>query len=55
MRQENRLREEFGEINQQHNTSLMKNIRLNSLMLRPAVFSLYLLVLIIMLSFFGIK
>ncbi len=55
MRQENRMRKEFGEINQKHNTSLMRNIRLNSLMLRPAVFSLYLLVLIIMLSFFGIK
>lgn len=55
MRQEKRMSEEFGSINRDHNRALMKNIKLNSLMLRPAVFSLYLLVLIIMLAFFGVK
>ncbi|TCP23440.1 ATP-binding cassette subfamily B protein [Scopulibacillus darangshiensis] len=55
MRQEGRLKSEFAVINQQHNTSIMRSIRLNSLMLRPAVTVLYLIVLIIILSFFGIK
>ncbi|MBM7644895.1 ATP-binding cassette subfamily B protein [Scopulibacillus daqui] len=55
MRQENRLRKEFGAINQQHFSAMMKSIRLNSLMLRPAVYALYLLVLMITLSFFGIQ
>lgn len=54
-RQEGRLKKEFGAINQSHNTALMKSVRLNSLMLRPAVYTLYLIVLMIVLSFFGIK
>ncbi|MFC7395180.1 ABC transporter ATP-binding protein [Scopulibacillus cellulosilyticus] len=55
MRQEMRLKKEFGAINGQHFGAMMKSIRLNSLMLRPAVYTLYLLVLIITLSFFGIQ
>jgi ATP-binding cassette subfamily B multidrug efflux pump len=55
MRQEKRLRKEFGQINQEHNEALQKNIRLNGLLLRPANDFVYLLALILVLSFFGIK
>lgn len=55
MRQEKRFRREFGAINERHNKAMLKTVRLNSLLLRPAVYSIYLLGLIIMLSFFGIQ
>lgn len=55
MRQEKRLRREFAHINQQHNDALMQNIKLNSLLLRPAVEFLYLLAVIALLSFFGFQ
>lgn len=55
MRQERRMREEFGKINNEHKKALMKSVRLNSLMLRSAVYSVYLLGLIMILSFFGIQ
>jgi ATP-binding cassette subfamily B multidrug efflux pump len=55
MRQEKRLRKEFGQVNQEHNTALLRNIKLNGLLLRPAVDLVYLLALIMVLSFFGIR
>jgi ATP-binding cassette subfamily B multidrug efflux pump len=55
MRQEKRLRREFGQINQEHNSALLKNIKLNGLLLRPANDFVYLMALILVLSFFGIK
>lgn len=55
MRQERRLRNEFGQVNQEHNSALMKNIKLNGLLLRPAVDFVYLLALMLVLSFFGIN
>ncbi|WEG10836.1 ABC transporter ATP-binding protein [Pullulanibacillus sp. KACC 23026] len=55
MRQEKRLRREFAAINQSHYLATFKRIKLNSLMLRPAVYSVYLLTLMLVLSFFGIQ
>lgn len=55
MRQERRLRGEFGKINDEHKTAMLKNVRLNSLMLRSAVYSVYLIGLILILGFFGIQ
>ncbi|RYL94802.1 ABC transporter ATP-binding protein [Sporolactobacillus sp. THM7-4] len=55
LRQERRIRREFGKINEEHKTAMIQNVRLNSLMLRSAVYSVYLLGLIIILSFFGIQ
>ncbi|MCO7176687.1 ABC transporter ATP-binding protein [Sporolactobacillus kofuensis] len=55
MRQEKRLRNEFGKINGDHKRAMLKSVRLNSLMLRSAVYSVYLLGLIMILGFFGIQ
>lgn len=53
-RQEKRLREEFGVINEQHFKAGMRNIKVNGLLLRPAVDLIYSLGLIIVLGYFGI-
>ena len=53
-RQEERLKREFGEINDKHFDAGMKNIKADGLLLRPAVDLVYTLALIIVLSFFGI-
>ncbi|MGF6950978.1 ATP-binding cassette subfamily B multidrug efflux pump [Neobacillus sp. B4I6] len=53
-RQEKRLREEFGAINEQHYQAGMKNIKIDGLLLRPAIDLIYILGLIIVLSYFGI-
>ncbi|WP_028984229.1 ABC transporter ATP-binding protein [Sporolactobacillus terrae] len=55
MRQQKRLRNEFGEINNDHKKALLKSVRLNSLMLRPAVYSVYIIGLIMILSYFGVQ
>lgn len=55
MRQEKRLRQEFARTNQEHQDALMRNIKLNSLLLRPAVELLYLLAIVTVLSFFGFQ
>nr|WP_283163366.1 ABC transporter transmembrane domain-containing protein [Sporolactobacillus mangiferae] len=55
MRQEKRLRNEFGHINSEHKMALLQSVRLNSLMLRSAVYSVYLIGLMMILSFFGIQ
>lgn len=54
-RQEKRLRKEFGEINEEHYRAGMKNIKVDGLLLRPAVDLVYVAALIIVLSFFGIS
>ncbi|MBS8263663.1 ATP-binding cassette domain-containing protein [Mesobacillus boroniphilus] len=54
-RQEERLKREFGEINDKHFEAGMKNIKADGLLLRPAVDLVYILALIIVLSFFGIS
>jgi len=53
-RQEERLKKEFGDINDKHFEAGMKNIKADGLLLRPAVDLVYVFALIIVLSFFGI-
>lgn len=53
-RQEKRLRSEFGEINEQHFNAGMKNIKIDSLLLRPAIDLIYIIGLMIVISYFGI-
>lgn len=52
-RQEKRLRKEFEAINEQHYQSGMKNIKIDGLLLRPAVDLISVLGLIIVLNYFG--
>ncbi|MDZ5473369.1 ABC transporter transmembrane domain-containing protein [Bacillus sp. 31A1R] len=53
-RQEKRLRAEFGEINDKHYQAGMKNIKVDGLLLRPAIDLVYVAAIILVLSFFGI-
>jgi len=53
-RQEKRLRKEFGDINEKHYNAGMKNIKIDGLLLRPAIDLIYIFALIIVLSYFGI-
>ncbi|MBO8171672.1 MAG: ATP-binding cassette domain-containing protein [Bacillaceae bacterium] len=53
MRQEKRLRREFGSINHEHYEAELKNIKYNGLLLRPAVDLIQLLAIILVLQFFG--
>ncbi|WP_066320981.1 ABC transporter ATP-binding protein [Bacillus sp. FJAT-29814] len=53
-RQEKRLRQEFGAINDKHYQAGMKNIKIDALLLRPAIDLIYIFALIIVLSYFGI-
>ncbi|WP_048602045.1 ABC transporter ATP-binding protein [Rubeoparvulum massiliense] len=52
-RQEKRMQQEFGGINDEHYRAMIRIIRLNALLLRPAVELAQLLTLILLLSFFG--
>ncbi|MCM3587257.1 ABC transporter transmembrane domain-containing protein [Mesobacillus maritimus] len=54
-RQEKRLREEFGDINEKHYQAGMRNIKADGLLLRPAIDLVYIVALIIVLSYFGIS
>ncbi|WP_449540111.1 ABC transporter ATP-binding protein [Ferdinandcohnia sp. Marseille-Q9671] len=54
-RQEKRMRKEFAEINEAHYQAGFKNIKLDGLLLRPAVDFIYILTIIMVLSFFGIS
>lgn len=53
MRQQDRLRREFDKINGEHYEANMRNMKLNGLLLRPAVDLIYLIALMVVLSFFG--
>ncbi|MED3624155.1 ABC transporter transmembrane domain-containing protein [Neobacillus thermocopriae] len=53
-RQEKRLRQEFGVINHQHYHAGMKNIKIDGLLLRPAIDLIYIFALILVLSYFGV-
>ncbi|MCY0886855.1 MAG: ABC transporter transmembrane domain-containing protein [Alicyclobacillaceae bacterium] len=53
MRQQQRLRGEFGHINEAYRSSRMRNIRMNGLMLRPLVDLVYFLTLMTIIFFFG--
>ncbi|WP_044894134.1 ABC transporter ATP-binding protein [Bacillus alveayuensis] len=54
-RQEKRLRQEFAHINERHYQAGMKNIKIDGLLLRPAIDVVYILSIIVVLSFFGIN
>lgn len=53
-RQQKRLQDDFGVINESHYQAGMKNIKLDGLLLRPAIDVVYVFSLILVLSFFGI-
>lgn len=53
-RQEKRLRQEFSVINEQHFQAGMRNIKIDGLLLRPAIDLIYTIGLIMILSYFGI-
>lgn len=53
-RQEDRLQDEFNEINDSHWYAGKRNIKLDSLLLRPAIDLVYALAIIMVLSYFGI-
>ncbi|MEW9502497.1 ABC transporter ATP-binding protein [Jeotgalibacillus marinus] len=53
-RQEKRMQDEFGVTNQYHYNAGMRNIKIDGLLLRPAINLVYMLALLIILSFFGI-
>jgi ATP-binding cassette, subfamily B, multidrug efflux pump len=53
-RQEKRLRDEFADINDKHFNAGMRNLKLDGLLLRPAIDLVYVVALIMVLSFFGI-
>ncbi|MGD6942321.1 ABC transporter ATP-binding protein [Cytobacillus gottheilii] len=52
-KQEKRMRDEFEEINEAHYKAGIRNIKIDGLLLRPAIDLVYALALIIVLSFFG--
>lgn len=54
-RQEKRLRSEFEEINEKHYMAGMRNIKIEGLLLRPAIDLVYVFALMVVLSFFGIS
>ncbi|KQB93716.1 putative ABC transporter ATP-binding protein exp8 [Geobacillus sp. PA-3] len=54
-RQQHRLYQEFAAVNEAHYEAGMKNIRLDGLLLRPALDVVYLLSIMAVLSFFGIS
>ncbi|SFA46833.1 ATP-binding cassette, subfamily B [Parageobacillus thermantarcticus] len=54
-RQQKRLREEFAQINNKHYAAGMKNIKIDGLLLRPAIDFVYIVSIIVVLSFFGIS
>ncbi|QUG41859.1 ABC transporter ATP-binding protein [Psychrobacillus sp. INOP01] len=53
-RQEDRLQDEFNEINDSHWNAGKRNIKLDSLLLRPAIDLVYALAIIMVLSYFGV-
>ncbi|MEW4283516.1 ABC transporter ATP-binding protein [Priestia koreensis] len=54
-RQEDRMKKEFAKINEEHYEAGLKNIKLDGLLLRPAVDVIYIVSLMIVLSYFGIS
>lgn len=55
MRQEPRLRNEFGEINEAYRRARFRNTQINGLLLRPLMDVVYLLVLMLVLWYFGLR
>ncbi|WPZ19624.1 ABC transporter ATP-binding protein [Geobacillus subterraneus] len=54
-RQQHRLYQEFAAVNEAHYEAGMKNIRLDGLLLRPAIDVIYMLAIMVVLSFFGVS
>lgn len=54
MRQEPRLRKEFGEINEAYRRVRFRNTQLNALLLRPLMDGVYLFTLALILGYFGL-
>lgn len=52
-RQEDRLKAEFDEINEQHLAAAMRNVNLNSYLLRPMISLIYMAAIIVILAYFG--
>jgi ATP-binding cassette subfamily B protein len=52
--QEGRLGREFNEINESHYKYNMKNVRLDGLLLRPAISMIYVLAIAVILGYFGL-
>lgn len=55
MRQQKRLQEQFEQTNGEYKAARLRNIYLNGLLLRPLVDGIYLLTLVLILSFFGLN
>lgn len=55
MRQEPRLRREFGEINEAYRRARFRNTQINGLLLRPLMDVVYLSVLMLVLWYFGMR
>lgn len=54
-RQQHRLYQEFAAVNEAHYQAGMKNIRIDGLLLRPAIDVLYMLAIMTVLGFFGVS
>lgn len=54
-RQEERMRKEFAKINDLHYRAGLKNIKLDGLLLRPAIDVVYIVAIMVVLSFFGVS
>lgn len=55
MRQERRFRQSFDKTTQEHYAAGLKQIKLNSLLVRPAVDFVYLLAIMLVLGYFGLQ
>jgi ATP-binding cassette subfamily B multidrug efflux pump len=55
MRQEPRLRREFGEVNESYRLARFRNTQINGLLLRPLTEAVYLFSLMLVLGFFGVR
>jgi len=55
MRQEKRFRESFDQTTKEHYKANLRQIKLNGLLVRPAVDFIYLLAIMLVLGFFGFK
>ncbi|MFC7686915.1 ABC transporter ATP-binding protein [Ureibacillus sp. GCM10028918] len=53
-RQEQRISDEFDQINEEHYNAGMNNIKLNSLLLRPVIDLIYFSAIVIILTYFGV-
>ena len=54
MRQESRLRQEFGDLNELYRQARYRNTQINGILLRPLMEAVYLFALILVLGFFGV-